>query len=535
MAAFDVAPLLARQTRDGVSAVNVRPSDDVRNEASGDGAGQGTPPDESWQFSRRKALGLMASALAVGSVPWATASSAAAATSARPDVVTPVITLSGAHTTTSLTVSVIAFADGATKVRVRLFNAATGAQVAVSPEQTIEVNLVSLHTFTGLTADTRYKFQAELKITGAWTAYTGEDENGFVGWCTTMPARASTAYTRKVVLLGCQHSAKHENDENAKPHSYDEIWADRSNVTDLVHLGDFHYRGLEAELAKPHVDGYKAQLTYHPFQRLALRVAGLIYTPSDHEAGPNNGESGGAVYTLGGHQAIKRVFPMHPFLVPDLADEHKDLSRAVACGHMLWVFPDFRNFQRTPSYDNFAYEEANPGDPNNKYRAYGMEVTEALHSAMELWRESGGIVVFWSDPVPYSQTFSSQETELTDKTDAYATYPATRAYLFPEIDDGIFSDYHNICFDDGTNNLHGDSGWFGCSGQWVSPTFRGGIYQFRRFQGGGGNEEKSVYASIVYTFDPTAGTITSAKTAHQTWPIEELFTQTWTTAFSVQT
>lgn len=499
----------------GVSHLDVRPLGESSTAAGGTNGGPTTTGTEHWRISRRGALGLMAAALAAGATPWAGADSAAAASSRGPGAAPlEVIAFSGAHTTGGLTVSVIALA-AADLARVRLYEAASGQLVATSPQQTIGASRATLHSFPGLQPNKRYKYVPELRTNAVWTSYTDEGADGQVGWCWTMPVRSAATYARKVALLGCQKTASSDGDPNAQPYSYDRIWNDRDSITDLVHLGDFHYMEITSGDPTPHVDGYKTQLTYHPHLRRALRVAGLIYTPSDHEAGPNNGESGGAKWTLAGHQAIKRVFPMHSYLVSALADKYRDLTRVVECGRMLWVFPDFRNYQRKDSATNFQYEKEHYGDSSLKYRAYGRAVTDALVNAMDTWRAGGGIVVFWSDPVPYSQIVGGEETELINKTDAYASYPATRRHLFPRIDEGIFSDYHNVCDDDGTYNRHGDSGWFGCSGQWVQPTFRGGSYQYV-LHTGDEPYDMSVYATVDYV--ASADRIVSTKQGYQTHP-----------------
>lgn len=481
------------------------------------------PASVARELSRREALTLMASTLAVGSAALGGVQRAAAATTPNRLLNDPdVFAFSGAHQKTALTVSVIAYTS-ATSARVRLF-APSGPQVALSASQDIPASGITQHEFADLQSSTRYKYVPELMVGGTWITYPDEGPNGQVGWCWTMPATGSI-YTRKVALLGCQQTATAAG-TNVRRYSYEDVWNDRERITDLVHLGDFHYLNLKEDKDPvPHINGYKDQLRLHPYLRQALRVAGLIYTPSDHEAGGNNGESGGADWTLMGHEAVRTVFPMHPFLVPDLAEENKDLSRVIECGRMLWVIPDFRNYQRTESLHNFHYERENPGD-TLKYRAYGQAVSEALVNRMDTWRQGGGMVVLWSDPVPYSKVKKNGgEGELHNKTDAYATYPATRAYLFQYVDEGIFSDYHNICDDDGENNLHGPAGelcgWFGCSGQWVQPTFRGGTYQTQLLSG----DEPiniSVYAIVRYTdfgvVGPGPTGIKSTKTGYQRYP-----------------
>jgi hypothetical protein len=113
----------------------------------------------------------------------------------------------------------------------------------------------------------------------------------------------------------------------------------------FAHLGDFHYNGSTSTTPSVHAANYHNQIVNAPSMQTLLRDVPSYYEVSDHEAGPDNGDSDNA-YTAAHIVAYKQVVPYGTLI--DTAGTTTFRAQTFDCGRVSFFLIDNRSTDRSP-------------------------------------------------------------------------------------------------------------------------------------------------------------------------------------------
>lgn len=189
---------------------------------------------------------------------------------------------------------------------------------------------------TGLSAHTRYYVQVADTPAGG-----SESLIGPVGACKTLPA-AGSAQNFTVALVSCING----NDVTAP--------AQDTAITDWIgydadlniFTGDFDYSGTVSTVTATQVGIYESQISNIPSLASMVATRWGYYCRSDHEAGPDNGDSDNA-YTAANIAAAQEVFPFGT-LGDTVNSPPHGLYQAWVAGRVRFIMIDIRNTDRSP-------------------------------------------------------------------------------------------------------------------------------------------------------------------------------------------
>jgi PhoD-like phosphatase len=239
---------------------------------------------------------------------------------------------------------------GATSVRLKVgTNLALTTGVQFVPAQVPDQYGYVRHTAAGLTPGTQYYYQAANTPGGG-----GETLLGPVGMCKTLPP-AGSPQSFRVALVSCvipQASDTSAIDDWV-------TWAADLNI----YTGDQSYSDTQSTDFGTQVQVYEAQIALTGIGSAASAAAGFpssysmmhgrnwgYYCRSDHEAGPDNGDSGPASSVPWIPVNIAAAQQVYPFgTLGDTADSPvHGLYQAWVIGRIRFIMIDVRNTDRSP-------------------------------------------------------------------------------------------------------------------------------------------------------------------------------------------
>lgn len=239
---------------------------------------------------------------------------------------------------------VVSKLTGATSVRLKVgTNAALTTGVQFVPAQVPDGSGYVRHTAPGLNSSTQYYYQLADNPGG------GEVLVGPVGICRTLPPSGSPQ-NFKAALVSCVT-------QNATDTSAMNDWA--AWGADLnIFTGDHNYSGTTSTTLATQVGIYETQIAGTGAGDATAAAAGYgssyammhgrawgYYCRSDHESGPDNGDSNNA-YTATNIAAYRQVFPAGT--LGDTAGTPRGLYQAWTVGRVRFIMIDGRNLDRSP-------------------------------------------------------------------------------------------------------------------------------------------------------------------------------------------
>lgn len=315
------------------------------------------------------------------------------------------------------------------------------------------------HEITGLDVGTTYDYQLQVEVAGVWSTVVTSTHH-------TLPATTEAARTIKIGAFACD---KVDADQ---PSGSSNAWLHAATRgLDLgVHLGDWHYRENESTDQDQHWLNLIRQ-SYEYVTGMGALFASLpfYYFPSDHEFGDNT-NTGGTDFILAFEAMWRKVWAQYESPL----DTETALCWSTNVGNDIeLVFFDFRNYERTNSDDpNIPFD-----DPRRA--ACGPEQMAWMLGKI---RERHRFTVLFSDPVWLSLiNQDGTEGELTNKTDAWASYTYSRSLVAAAMEDNpngllVTGDYHLMIYCSAENNPHGHWPVVGAAGVDAQMTYRGGDY-----------------------------------------------------------
>lgn len=178
---------------------------------------------------------------------------------------------------------------------------------------------------TGLTPGTRYYY----RLLDNSVPMTGDNE----GSIKTLPGGAIVPSTTIALGACTQHNQQGAGDASD---ALDDIVAWDPDF--MVHTGDFHYRSSESLDPVVHQDWFVDQIQNFPGHADLCANVGMFYVPSDHEAGPDNGDSD-EPYILAFNEAYENIVPY---------SGSTDHYRTWVVGRVRFIMLDVRNPDRSP-------------------------------------------------------------------------------------------------------------------------------------------------------------------------------------------
>lgn len=193
------------------------------------------------------------------------------------------------------------------------------------------------HTVSGLTAGTQYYYQAADTPSGG-----AEQLVGPIGRCKTLKA-AGSPQNFTVALVSCIA----QGDTTAPP-ALDAAMSDwNSYNADLnIFTGDFDYSGTTSTVLATQQAIYEAQIALYGQLGTMVSQNWGYYCRSDHEAGPDNGDSNNS-YTATNIAAAQAVFPFGT-LGDTVNTPVHGLYQAWVVGRVRFIMIDIRNTDRSP-------------------------------------------------------------------------------------------------------------------------------------------------------------------------------------------
>lgn len=182
------------------------------------------------------------------------------------------------------------------------------------------------HETSGLDAGTRYYYQLE----DAGTPI------GTVGKARTLPRSGSIVSSFRVALGAC--TLKNRADGGA--HTDVRVW----DPDFFVHTGDFYYTSSTTTNPDFFEGLYADMIQTYPGHSELARDVPFYYCASDHEAGPDNGDSDNA-WTVAHIAAYKRVAPHR---LVDKAANPRGRWQTWTVGRIRFIMLDIRNLDRSP-------------------------------------------------------------------------------------------------------------------------------------------------------------------------------------------
>jgi hypothetical protein len=192
------------------------------------------------------------------------------------------------------------------------------------------------YSVTGLAARTRYYLQlADTPAGGAETPI------GPVGQAKTLPA-TGTPQSYTVAFASCIAG----NDTTTPPATDAAITDWVSYDADLnVFTGDFDYSGTTSTDTPTQVGVFESQIAGVPSLGSMVSTRWGFYCRSDHEAGPDNGDSNNT-YTATNIAAAQQVFPFGT--LGDAGVPPRGLYQSWVAGRIRYIMTDVRNLDRSP-------------------------------------------------------------------------------------------------------------------------------------------------------------------------------------------
>lgn len=227
--------------------------------------------------------------------------------------------------------------SGATSVRLAYSTSPSMTSPSFVAAQTPDSLGYVRHTVSGLSAATVYYYQAADTPSGG-----GESLIGAIGQCKTLPASGAPAdFT--VALVSCI-----AQQDTTTPPALDAAMADWiSYGADLnIFTGDFDYSGTVSTTLATQVGIFETQIArYSALGDMTAQHWGY-YCRSDHEAGPDNGDSNNT-YTATNIAAAQQVFPFG-VLGDTVNTPVHGLYQAWTAGRVRFIMIDVRNTDRSP-------------------------------------------------------------------------------------------------------------------------------------------------------------------------------------------
>jgi len=243
--------------------------------------------------------------------------------------------VAGAPTQTGF--GVVSKLVAATSVRLKVAtNVALTQNVTYVAAQTPDSMGYVRHVPSGLSAGTQYYYQLADTPSGGTETLIGT-----VGKLKTLKP-AGTPQNFTVALGACITQAA------ADPAAMDDWTAWNADVN--VFTGDLDYSGTQATDLATQVGVYETQIASAAGLKNMLANAFGYYCTSDHEAGPDNGDSGsatsGGVYTATNIAAYEQVFPYGTLGDTTNSPVHGRYQSWVV-GRIRFIMLDIRNLDRS--------------------------------------------------------------------------------------------------------------------------------------------------------------------------------------------
>ena len=202
--------------------------------------------------------------------------------------------------------------------------------------QTPDGNGYMTHTLSGLSAATRYYVQAADTPTGGIETLTGP-----IGSCKTLAASGSPA-SFTVGLAAC--IAEQDVTSPAQGTAIADLVAWAPDLT--IFTGDFTYSGSTSTSTDTQRGIYETQIGTIPSLASMVATSWGYYCRSDHEAGPDNGDSDNT-YTAANLAAAQQVFPFGT-LGDTVNTPPHGLYQSWVVGRVRFIMIDIRNTDRSP-------------------------------------------------------------------------------------------------------------------------------------------------------------------------------------------
>jgi hypothetical protein len=232
---------------------------------------------------------------------------------------------------------VYAKTSGATSCRLAYSTSPSMTSPSYITAQTPDASGYLRYTLTGLSAFTRYYVQVADTPSGGMESLIGP-----IGACKTL-ATAGTPANYTVALVSCIA----QGDTVTPPATAAAISDWISYGADLnVFTGDFDYSGTTSTVLATQVGVYETQIGFIPSLSSMVATAWGYYCRSDHEAGPDNGDSDNT-YTATNIAAAQSVFPMG-VLGDTVNSPPHGLYQAWVSGRVRFIMIDIRNTDRSP-------------------------------------------------------------------------------------------------------------------------------------------------------------------------------------------
>jgi hypothetical protein len=231
---------------------------------------------------------------------------------------------------------VITKLSGATSVRLAYSTSPSMTSPSFVSAQTPDANGYVTHAVSGLSAATRYYVQAADTPTGGAETLVGP-----IGSCKTLAASGSPA-SFTVALAACV--AEQDVTSPAQNTAINDLVAWAPDLT--IFTGDFDYSGSTATSTDTQRGVYESQIAGIPGLAAMVETTWGYYCRSDHEAGPDNGDSNNA-YTAANIAAARQVFPFGT-LGDTVNTPVHGLYQSWVVGRVRFIMVDIRNTDRSP-------------------------------------------------------------------------------------------------------------------------------------------------------------------------------------------
>lgn len=231
---------------------------------------------------------------------------------------------------------VITKLSGATSVRLAYSTSSSMTSPSFVSAQTPDANGYVTHAVSGLSAATRYYVQAADTPAGGAETLVGP-----IGSCKTVAASGSPA-SFTVALAAC--IAEGDVTSPAQNTAINDLVAWAPDLT--IFTGDFDYSGSTSVSTDTQRGIYESQIAGIPGLAAMVSTRWGYYCRSDHEAGPDNGDSNNT-YTAANLAAARQVFPFGT-LGDTVNTPVHGLYQAWVVGRVRFIMIDIRNTDRSP-------------------------------------------------------------------------------------------------------------------------------------------------------------------------------------------
>lgn len=343
-----------------------------------------------------------------------------------PPVGTADFSVIGAQTATGFTVKSRVASTSSVRLVVCTDAAATVVAATVPPAAP-DAKGYTTHAATGLSPHTLYYAQLEDTPTGGAATRIGA-----ILRVRTAPTPGA-AVGFKFAMGSCM------SNDNPDGATFDDLTAWDPDF--LLHAGDFHYKSSTSTDPFVHVNQWQEQIDNAGGVKNALANVPIYYCRSDHEAGPDEGDSNNT-YTSASIEGMKIVFPM-----PPLADTRVPTVGtyfSFPYGRIKFIVTDFRNTDRSLGSIDAA-------DPTKT----ALGATQLAWLKQELLDPAYPVKIILTDPAwigpagvtPSKDKWWAYDVERTDIGN-FILANNVRTMMF-------HGDTHCLQADDGTNNPWG--------------------------------------------------------------------------------